>query len=991
MVLFRSRLRGEILRLGFSLAVVVGGLAGAARAAPPRVLDPRLKIERVADSNQIVTPTGIACDRRGRVLVVECHTHMRPVDYQGPPADRIRRMEDTNGDGRFDRVTTFYEGSLATMGIAFAHDGSLLVATRSEIFRLRDTDRDGAADERTELARLETAETYPHNGLSGFAQDFAGTIFFGLGENLSVDYRLVARDGTVLSGGGEGGNLYRIDGDGTGLERVATGFWNPFGQACDALGHLFAADNDPDWRPPCRLLHIVPGGDYGYRRRYGRKGIHPFCAWFGELPGTLGMIAATGEAPCGVLPYDSDGLPADYRGDLLTTSWGDHAIQRFALRRRGASFQSVAQTLVQGDADFRPVGIALARDGSVLLTDWVDRSYPLHGKGRIWRICRREAGPSPSRPADPRRAIDSLHRPLREWAARRLLAAGEPGRRRLVQRLANGDRSVRATALAALLSRGEVDSHLAADVLADPDPALRALAVERLPAERLDAAGLAENDPDAAVRAAALRRIDDRHDRPVLLRALGDDDPFLRQAAREALHGQVGAAELAALLPSASGLRRSEIALLLRRAGGPIARRCIPALLADGDPRVRFVGIAWVGEARLASFRGDLLRTLHAKDLSGPLLSAVLAALDLLDHADDPTQFEARQTEIIGQLLARGNLAPSVTARALRLLPADHPALSPERFGGLLADPDPTVRLEAVRTLRASPSQGWCAVLLRMARDRAVAAPLRAEAVAGLDPNDPAARRALVELAINGTGPVPRAALQSLRGSRLSEMQRDVLVRLADRRPDLADAVGRVTDPDWRPSGRPPRDKPDDWLAWLAKRPGDRQAGARLFFHPRGPGCATCHAYDGRGEAVGPDLAAVHTMAPRRLIASLLEPSRDIAPRYVPWSLVTADGKVFSGLLVGVDRDGREVYVDAQRRRMHVAPEEIDVRKQLAVSIMPEGLLDRLTDQEVRDLFALLSTPPSGRVEGAAQNDARRLPRPVTRPSASSLPAGSDR
>ncbi len=76
----------------------------------------------------------------------------------------------------------------------------------------------------------------------------------------------------------------------------------------DVFGRLFTVDNDPDSRPPCRLLHIVPGGDYGYRYRNGRAGLHPFTAWNGELPGTLPMIAGTGEAPSGLLTCEFAGL-----------------------------------------------------------------------------------------------------------------------------------------------------------------------------------------------------------------------------------------------------------------------------------------------------------------------------------------------------------------------------------------------------------------------------------------------------------------------------------------------------------------------------------------------------------------------------------------------------------------------------------------------------------------------------------------------------------
>ncbi len=158
----------------------------------------------------------------------------------------------------------------------------------------------------TPFVRLDTPGDYPHNGLSGFAFDFAGNVYFGLGENLGANYRLIGSDGVTLSGGGEGGNIYRCRPDGSKLERVATGFWNPFHMTFDVFGRLFAVDNDPDSRPPCRLLHIVQGGDYGYRFRNGRKGLHPFTAWNGELPGTLGMVAGTGEAPSGVVEYDRD-------------------------------------------------------------------------------------------------------------------------------------------------------------------------------------------------------------------------------------------------------------------------------------------------------------------------------------------------------------------------------------------------------------------------------------------------------------------------------------------------------------------------------------------------------------------------------------------------------------------------------------------------------------------------------------------------------------
>src|SRR5688500_10419819 len=76
----------------------------------PRVVDSRLKLECVVAEPDLVTPTGIAVDDKGRVLVIECHTHFRPKDYAGPLHDRLRRFEDTDGDGKLDKVSTFFEG-----------------------------------------------------------------------------------------------------------------------------------------------------------------------------------------------------------------------------------------------------------------------------------------------------------------------------------------------------------------------------------------------------------------------------------------------------------------------------------------------------------------------------------------------------------------------------------------------------------------------------------------------------------------------------------------------------------------------------------------------------------------------------------------------------------------------------------------------------------------------------------------------------------------
>ena len=158
--------------------------ATAAAGEAPVATDARLVVELVAREPDILTPTGIAVDEGGRIWVVENNTHERPTAYKGPPSDRVRIFSPCDAQGRAHPLGTFAEGFRNTMGLALGKNGAVYVVTRSDVYLLRDTDGDGVADERRVIVRLDTTATYPHNGLSGFAFDGLGNLYFGLGENL---------------------------------------------------------------------------------------------------------------------------------------------------------------------------------------------------------------------------------------------------------------------------------------------------------------------------------------------------------------------------------------------------------------------------------------------------------------------------------------------------------------------------------------------------------------------------------------------------------------------------------------------------------------------------------------------------------------------------------------------------------------------------------------------------------------------------------------
>ncbi|MBK8035770.1 MAG: hypothetical protein IPK22_01340 [Verrucomicrobiaceae bacterium] len=360
-------------------------LAAFAQSAPPpkapvvptdlapqiETLKPGVKMTLLAEHPALVTPTGIDVDDKGRIWLAVCHTHFRPEGYEGPQHDEILVFD---ADGKNRRV--FYNQTDATMHVEVGPDGWIYLAERDRVLRVKDSDGDGTGDTEENLATLDTVADYPHNGLSGMAWHPDGGLVLSLGENFGKDWTLTGTDGVKVSGRGEGG-VFRCTADGKGLRRIARGFWNPFGLLVRKDGEIFAAENDPGSRPPCRLLHVVEGADYGFQWVYGSAPVHPFVAWNGELRGTLGMVHSSGEGPCAVV---------ELGGGVLIPSWSDHSIDYFPLARKGAGYTSERIPLVKGSDFFRPVCMAQGPDGAFYLTDWVFSSYPIHGRGRLWKL-----------------------------------------------------------------------------------------------------------------------------------------------------------------------------------------------------------------------------------------------------------------------------------------------------------------------------------------------------------------------------------------------------------------------------------------------------------------------------------------------------------------------------------------------------------------------------------------------------------------------------
>jgi putative membrane-bound dehydrogenase-like protein len=944
------------------LALVILPAVAAAQPKPPLPetpvsADKRLVVELFAAAPDIVHPIALDFDAKGRLLVVESHTHFRPANYKGPKFDRVRVFEDTDGDGKADKITTFYEGTTHTMDMAVHPDGSVYLATRNEIIRLRDTKGTGVADEKTRIVFLDTKGNYPHNGLSGLSFDSKGDLNFGIGENLGEPYKLTGLDGTTLTGGGEGGNVYHCTADGGKLRRVATGFWNPFGSCRDIFGRLFVVDNDPDASPPCRLLHVVEGGDYGFQFRYGRAGRHPFQAWNGELPGTLPMVAGTGESPCEVISYESDGLPDEYRGELLVPAWADHRVERYTLKPKGASVTAGRKPFIQGGKDFYPSGLTVAPDGSLFVADWGSRSYELHGKGAIWHVRWKDAKPAP-RPKEPKDAILSKDRKTREAAAHELVKTDEGLKVLREQLIRSKDLRVRVTALTALIDVDDPWTPLLP--LTRPGRErptggssyeIRAMAVRALVAldadlreVRLDSFEFEHRERAVALEIIAGERYGSGQ---YLWEAVKSKDPFLFNAAVQRM------AQLPALLRRSpvtdSSEPRTRIALLLawRASGHKDARKHLADFLKDADPDVRFLAVKWVSDEKLTEFRPQIADMLKAPNLDPRSYVALATALARLDNK--PVNDDNLATYFLDRL--NDKEAP-VSARlmALRAIPATHKNLKTESLVELLKVDDPAFRVEVLRALKDRTDAKAAPAVREIVKDAKQPVAVQAQAVLTLSATAPDPDL-FITLAGERDDPVRWEAMRALTQTKFTPDQHAKFARTIRDKPEtdlMKRALGQPVS-----AGRP---ETKDTAAWLKLLEGkaDPDAGRRVFESPKLAGCYKCHRVEGRGADVGPDLSLVGRTERKWIVESILQPSAVVAPHYQAWKIELTDGRTLTGLLVGTHLD-KSVYIDEKGNRFEVLANDVANIRAAKQSIMPDGLLDNLTDQEIRDLVAYLA------------------------------------
>jgi quinoprotein glucose dehydrogenase len=696
-----------------------------------------LKVELVAAEPMVANPVALWIDGQGRIYVCETFRQVQAVtDNRKHPKewidddlaaltvadreayhrkhlgdkvkaftdvdDRVRLLDDTDGDGRPDRSVVFADGFNGivegTGAGVLAHGGDVFYTNIPHLWRLRDTTGDGKADERASLGYgFGVKVAYRGHDMHGLTIGPDGRLYWSIGDR---GYHVELPDGRVLSDP-QSGAIFRCELDGSNMEVFATGLRNPQELAFDDYGNLFTGDNNSDSGDKARWVYVVRGGDSGWRMHYQYMGDRgPFNRekiWYPNDPETPAYVVPPvmnfSDGPSGLTYYPGTGLAEKYRGTFFLCDFrggaGKSGVRSLKVKPRGAGFEvfdagEFAWQVLATDCEFGP-------DGALYVTDWVDGWDGL-GKGRIYKVF------DPSLAASP--AVLEVKRLLSEGMAPRPTAE-------LAKLVGHADRRIRQEAQFELVTRKAV-----------PELVHAAMKGEG-PFERLSGVwglGQLARRGESSVKATAISS---------LLPLLDDAEAEVRcQASRQladALAGQAGseaatlAARLISLLDDDSLRVRFFAAEALGQLRDPAAFAPLVAMLAenaDQDRHLRHAGITGlVGVADASQ-----LAALASHEIPSVRLAAVVALRRLkspglarfLSDADERIVLEAARAihdvpviEALPQLAALASSRTTNDALLRRIVNANNRLGNADAIAALAArdDAPEVVRRIALRAL----------------------------------------------------------------------------------------------------------------------------------------------------------------------------------------------------------------------------------------------------------------------------------------------------
>ncbi|MFM8274399.1 MAG: PVC-type heme-binding CxxCH protein, partial [Gemmata sp.] len=359
------------------------------------------QVELFAAEPQLINPTSIDVDHKGRVWVAEAVNYRRK-NFNRPiireAGDRIQVLTDEKGEGKATKAVTFYQGKeiygplgVCVMPYADGRGQRVFVCQSPDILVFEDKDGDLKADGPPKKFLTGFGGFDHDHGVHGLNIGPDGKLYFTVGDSGVTG--LQSSDGkgkkwVSNTTDCQKGTVWRCDPDGTNLELVAHNFRNNYECCVNSFGEVWLSDNDDDGNQQTRICFVMPGGNYGYGPR-GAGQTH----WHEEQPGIVHKTLRTGQgSPTGITLYEGALLPRKYQGALLHCDCAPAEVRWFLPKPKGAGYELDKELLLtSGDPWFRPSDVCVAPDGSIFVADWYDRGVGGHGMGdptdgRIYRI-----------------------------------------------------------------------------------------------------------------------------------------------------------------------------------------------------------------------------------------------------------------------------------------------------------------------------------------------------------------------------------------------------------------------------------------------------------------------------------------------------------------------------------------------------------------------------------------------------------------------------
>ena len=333
--------------------------------------------------------------------------HMGPeFRTMGENEDRIRFLQDKNGDGKMDFASVFAGGFNHPLdGLAsgvLSRKGDVYYTDLPNLWFLRDTNNDGIADFKKSLSYGYGVRVgFLGHDLHGLTFGPDGRLYFSIGDRGSA-----VKIGGKVIGDADSGSVFRCNPDGSGLEVFSFGLRNPQELAFDEFGNLFTGDNNSDGGDKARWVYLVEGSDCGWRVGFqhlnepnsrgmwnSEKMWHP--EWEGQAAYIVPPITNITSGPSGLTYYPGTGMPEKFKGHFFLADFRGgpgSSIHTFAVKPRGATFEVVEHETFVGEG--LPTDVEFGVDGGLYYSDWV-RGWGMNGKGRIYRIYELESAKNP--------------------------------------------------------------------------------------------------------------------------------------------------------------------------------------------------------------------------------------------------------------------------------------------------------------------------------------------------------------------------------------------------------------------------------------------------------------------------------------------------------------------------------------------------------------------------------------------------------------------